>query len=91
MSKPEDKPGFLDQTANVTRLWRGFVVACVLVAAADLFGLLEFLYHRHSSFFVEGMPGFYAGWGFIGISLLIVVAKALRKLVMRPEDYYDGD
>ncbi|MGB5209907.1 MAG: hypothetical protein WBN31_00835 [Gammaproteobacteria bacterium] len=91
MSKPDNDKGFFDRPENVTRLWRGFVAACVFVAALDLLGLLEFLYHRHSSFFVEGMPGFYAAWGFIGISLLIVLAKALRKLLMRPEDYYDGD
>ena len=91
MSQPTDDRRFLDKPENVTRLWRGFLVACVLVAALDLFGLFELVYHRHSSFFAEGLPGFYAGWGFVGISLLIVLAKALRKIVMRPEDYYDGD
>ena len=90
MSKPDNDKGFFDRPENVTRLWLVFVAACVFVAALDLLVLLEFLYHRHSSFFVEGMPGFYAAWGFIGISLLIVLAKALRKLLMRPDDYYDG-
>ncbi len=91
MSGPKDDQRYLDKPENVRRLWRGFVVACASAAALDLLGLLEFLYHRHSSFFVEGLPGFYAAWGFVGISLLIVVAKALRRLIMRPEDYYDGD
>ncbi len=83
------KKRFLDDPANVDRLWRGFVVACVAVAALDLLGLLNFVWHRHISLFVEGLPGFYPLWGFLGISVLIVLAKKLRTIVMRPEDYYD--
>lgn len=34
---------------------------------------------------------FYALYGFAGISLLIVLSKGLRRLVMRREDYYGDD
>ena len=34
---------------------------------------------------------FYALYGFVGISLLIVLSKGLRRLVMRREDYYGDD
>jgi hypothetical protein len=84
-----DKKRFLDDPANVARLWRGFVIACAAVAALDLLGLLGIVWHRHVSLFVEGLPGFYPIWGFLGISILIVLAKRLRAIVMRPEDYYD--
>lgn len=86
-----EKKRFLDDPDNVTRLWRGFVVACVLVASLDLLGLLDFIWHRHVYLFIEGLPGFYPLWGFVGIGLLIVLAKQLRTVVMRPEDYYDDD
>jgi hypothetical protein len=41
------------------------------------------------SFFLEGLLGFYPLWGFTGIVLLIVLAKKLREIVMRREDYYE--
>jgi hypothetical protein len=91
MIKPDDDKGFLDRPENVNRLWRWFVSACALVVAIDVLALVEVLYHRHVSIFVEGLPGFYAAWGFAGIALLIILAKLLRRLVMRPEDYYDGE
>ena len=87
--KPEDKRRYLDDPENVRKLWRFFIIACVAVASIDLLGLLEIVYHRHVSLFAEGLPGFYAIWGFVGIALLIFLAKQLRKVVMRPEDYYD--
>lgn len=86
-----ERKRFLDEPANVTRLWRGFCVACAVVAGLDLLGLLDFIWHRHVSLFVEGLPGFYPMWGFLGISLLIILAKKLRTIVMRPEDYYDDE
>lgn len=79
---------WLDRKENVTRLWRGFVVVCIALAALDLLALAG-VWHRHASFFLEGLPSFYSVWGFVGIVLLIVLAKGLRKLVMRRENYYD--
>ena len=87
----ERKEYFLDDKDNVSRLWRLFVICCVATAALDVFGLLGLGWHRHVSLFVEGLPGFYPVWGFIAIALLIALAKRLRRIVMRQEDYYDGD
>lgn len=89
MHKPEDKQRYLDDPENIRKLWRMFVIACVAVAAIDLLGMLEIVYHRHVSLFAEGLPGFYAVWGFVGIAALIFLAKRLRRVVMRSEDYYD--
>ena len=33
----------------------------------------------------------YPFFGFFGIALLIIMAKGLRRVVMRSEDYYDAD
>lgn len=89
MHQPGDRKRHLEDPKNVDRLWRGFVIACAAVAALDLFGLLGIVYHRHVSLFAEGLPGFYAVWGFVGIAALIYLAKRLRRIVMRPEDYYE--
>jgi hypothetical protein len=35
------------------------------------------------------MFGFYAIYGFVACVLLVVIAKELRKLLMRDENYYD--
>ena len=88
MKKPNEPKRYLDDPDNVARLWRRFVLVCVLVAAVDLLGLVEILYHRHEAFFLEGLPGFYSLWGFMAIAALIFLARQLRRLVMRPEDYY---
>ena len=39
---------------------------------------------------MEMWTGFYAIYGFVACVLLVVLAKVMRKVVMRPETYY-GD
>lgn len=85
------KKRFLDQPENVDRLWRYFLIGCTLVASLDILGVLGLGWHRHVSLFFEGLPGFYPIWGFAVIVVLIILAKRLRRIVMRSEDYYDGD
>ncbi|MFH1156729.1 MAG: hypothetical protein V1793_23245 [Pseudomonadota bacterium] len=72
-----------DNPKNVRRLRTCFYVALVLVVVA------EFFIHKHDEFGVDHFIGFYAVYGFISYVLLIFVAKGIRKLVMRKEDYYD--
>lgn len=43
--------------------------------------------HAHYGF--ERWPGFYGLFGFASFVFIVFAAKALRKVVMRPEDYYD--
>ena len=89
MSDPgNEKPRWLDRKQNVERLWRGLVAVCVVMVAMDFFSLVG-LWHKHVSFFLEGLLGFYPLWGFTGIVLLIVLARKLRQLVMRRENYYE--
>ena len=58
-------------------------VACAVVFLLDLTGL------RHAEAAWEGWPGFYPLYGFIGCTALVLIAKELRKILMRREDYYD--
>ena len=74
---------FLDKPENVTKLWRIFVAVCAALLFVDL------VHHRHVTYAWEGLLGFYAIFGFVGIVLLILAAKQLRRLVGRKEDYYD--
>jgi len=72
-----------DNPKNVKRLRMGFFVALVLVLIAESF------VEMHGAFSVEHFYGFYAVYGFISYVVLIFVAKVLRKITIRKEDYYD--
>lgn len=72
-----------DNPKNVRRLRIGFFVALILVLIAESF------VDMHGEFYVEHFYGFYAVYGFISYVVLIFVAKRLRKIIMRKEDYYD--
>ena len=77
-----------DNPKNVKRLIRFFFFVCL-----GLF-LLDFLIHRHLSFeegkfSVEAWPGFYAVYGFVACVLLVLIAKQMRKVLMRKEDHYE--
>ena len=80
----EHPQGWFDKQENVNRFLRVFYVICALALVA------EFLIHKHVAHYLEGWPGFYPIYGFIGIVLLVLIARLLRKLVMRPDDYYDA-
>lgn len=78
-----EKPRWLDNFNNVKKLIWGFVVLCAALFAVDFF------YHRHVERDWESWPGFYAIYGFVACVILVLVAKEMRKIVMRKEDYYD--
>lgn len=73
-----------DKPENVRRLRGGFFIALVLVLFAEAF------VDMHGEFHVEHFFGFYAVYGFISYVSLIFLAKFLRKILMRREDYYDN-
>ena len=49
------------------------------------------MFHRHVIHAWEALPGFYPIYGFIACALLVLIAKQMRKPLMRKEDYYDRD
>jgi hypothetical protein len=77
------KKHIFDNPRNVRLVVRGLVACCVI-----LFGL-DFVLHRHTVHPWESFPGFYALYGFIACVVLVLLARELRKAVMRDEDYYD--
>lgn len=82
---PGERAHFLDKPENVRWLFRAFYALCALLVAADL------VTHRHVVHPWERLLAFYPLYGFVGIVVLVILAKLLRRAVMRPEDYYDAD
>jgi predicted MFS family arabinose efflux permease len=84
MTGPDDgKKYWLDQPGNVRLLLR------VLAGFGALLFVADFLYHKHIHFEAERVFGFYALFGFAAFVGIVLAGKQLRKLLMRPEDYYD--
>lgn len=81
----EEKAHIWDNPENVKRLLRVFYLLCVILV------LLDLVIHRHVAHPWERFFGFHAVYGFVACWSLVVVAKAMRKILMRGEDYYDVD
>jgi len=72
-----------DNPRNVQRLLIGFYLSLAMLLAS------EFFIHKHASYPWENFFGFFGVYGFVSCVLLIFLAKGLRLIVMRKEDYYD--
>ena len=74
-----------DHKKNIKRVLRALIVLCVASFAVD------FVYHRHVVHPFEALWGFYAIYGFVACVILVLLAKQMRKWLMRSEDYYERD
>ena len=77
---------------GVARFIKVFVAIAVVLAALDL--LIHRTHHHeeggpHNHISVDTIPTFYAIYGFVGCVILVLVAKEMRKAVMRSESYYE--
>lgn len=83
MKAPDEPPRWLDSMKNVKKIVWGVygVSAAVLV--------VDPLVHKHGPFAIEHVWGFYGIYGFVGCVFLVLVAKEMRRLILRSEDYYD--
>ncbi len=79
----EQRQYWLDRSENVTSLYRGLWVVGIGLILADL------LLHKHEEFTFAAWFGYYGFYGFVACVALVLAAKALRRVLMRPEDYYD--
>ena len=89
-----EKQHFFDKPGNVRNFLRIFFVFCAVVIVLDLIDLVLHFFElpvvlRHAERSWEGLPGFYGIFGFVACVGLVLVAKLLRKIAMRKEDYYD--
>ena len=76
---------WLDDPRNVNKIVWALCAICLVLFFADGF------YEKHGEVEAEYLFGFYGIFGFIGCVALVLAAKWLRTVVMRPEDYYDRD
>ena len=80
-----EKKHLFDDPKNLKRLLAVFYVICAGLVVIDL------VFHRHVIHPWESLFGFYAVFGFVACVVLVLVAKEMRKVLMRKEDYYDDD
>lgn len=83
MAEDGEEKYFFDEPKNIKKVLKVFYVICALLVLAD------FIVHRHIYHSWENIPSFYAIYGFVGCVLLVMIAKEMRKVLMRKEDYYD--
>ncbi len=84
MPSPETKSYIFDNPKNVQLVMRGLYVLCALLVIFDL------VVHRHTLHPWEHLYAFYPIYGFVSCVLLVLLAKVMRRVLMRPDDYYDS-
>ena len=77
------KKYWLDKPRNVKKLLIILYVVCALLLLTDVF------YHKHAIISLEESFGFYGIYGFVACVILVVIAKEMRRLLGREEDYYE--
>ena len=63
----------------------------VLLAIGAVLVVLEFIVHRHGEIALEDLQLFPAVYAFFVCIFIVVGGIWLRKIAMRPEDYYDDE
>ena len=82
--KADERKYWLDDPANVDKIVYALVGTCILLFFADI------VYEKHPYFAVEYFLGFYGVYGFVVCVGLVIVAKWMRVILMRPENFYDS-
>jgi hypothetical protein len=81
-----DKKRYLfDNPRNVRIVLYSLYVSCGVLL------LLDFILSRHATHRWEELLGFYAIYGFIGCTSIVIGSKWLRAVVEREEGYYTQD
>ena len=83
MSK--EKIYFFDKKENIQRVLYVFYALCILLLGGDL------VIHRHEMHPWDTLLGFYPLFGFVACVALVLVAKEMRRWLMRDEDYYEKE
>lgn len=88
-----ERERFLDRPENVQKVLRTLYAICAFLLAIDLVNTvlqqLEIADWRHAYRTWEAFPGFYTIYGFVACVLLVLIAKQMRRVLMRGEDFYD--
>lgn len=76
------KLSWIDKKGIADRIFWTLVLIC-----AGL-GLADFFYHKHVRYEIEAWPAIFGAVGFTVYATVIFLAKGLRLIVKRPENYY---
>lgn len=85
MASPPDTDHWLARPPTIRALWIG---ASALLATLVL---LDLAVPHHPHFGIDGWFGFGAWYGLLSCVALVLLAKALRLLLERPETHDDRD
>ena len=83
---PQTDKGWADTKSFRTAFLGVLILAAIGSAVA---GFLPQFQKDHPHFSVEGMGAFFAVYGFVAFSFIVLAGQHLRKLVGRKEDYYE--
>jgi len=90
-----------DKPENVKKLLKVFFIICGLFFLLDfvlmlfpgtikkLFGVYKYSAFKDGKLPFEQWPGFYCIYGLVACVVLVLIAKQLRKVLMRDERYYE--
>ena len=89
--RPSTEKPWLERGSSMTLLYRLLIVACLLLLLPDVLDLLGLGYHKHVHYAAERWFAFYGAFGFVAYSAIVGAGWIWRRVVMRDEDYYEGD
>lgn len=80
---PPEERTWIDDPKTATKIVYALFAVCAGLVVVDPF------VHKHGPFAIEHLWGFYGIFGFLACVGLVVGAKLVRAILMRPEVYYD--
>ncbi|MCR9214715.1 MAG: hypothetical protein NXI13_13430 [Proteobacteria bacterium] len=90
MTEPErDKKYWLEEPKNQNKVFYCLLVLCGLLAIPDVVKLFGVLFQTEGNFELKSLLKFYSIYGALCYVALIFIAKWLRPVLLRKEDYYD--
>ena len=75
------------KTADMQKMGKIFTKALLVITV--ILAILEVFLHRHGVAAIEDSFMFPAIFGFFAFVFIVQVGKWLRRMIMRPEDYYE--
>ena len=72
-----------EKAGNARTIHRALYAVCAMLLAVDL------VMDRYGHFAAETWFGFYAWYGFAACAAFVLIARGLRVILRRREDYYD--
>lgn len=84
---PEERSIF-ETPGWIRFMWYFVPGSCAFFALMNV--VLAVMGKTHPHFTIDAFPVFYGVVGFVSFSFIVLAGQHLRRILMRPEDYYDG-